>query len=63
MGQDDVDRIAIQRGSAAIGLEDAQESLLRHRRSLALLINLPPSEAATLRLRGTVRDTAPLRRR
>lgn len=63
MGQDDVDRIAIQRGSAAIGLEDAQESLLRPRRSLALLINLPPSEAATLRLRGTVRDTAPLRRR
>ena len=59
MGQDDVDRISIQRDSASIGLEDAEESLRHARRSLALLINLPPSEAATLRLRGTVRDTAP----
>ncbi len=59
MGQDDVDRIAIQRDSALIGLEDAEESLRHARRSLALLINLPPSEGLNLRLRGTVRDTAP----
>ena len=59
MGQDDVDRIAIQRDSALIGLEDAEESLRHARRSLALLINLPPSEGPNLRLRGSVRDTAP----
>lgn len=59
MGQDEVDRVAIQRDSAALGLEDAEESLRRAGRELALLLNLPPAGAGDLRVRGSIRDAAP----
>jgi outer membrane protein, heavy metal efflux system len=59
MGPDEVDRVAIQRDSAAIGLEDAEESLRRSKRTLAQMLNLPPVGAGELPVRGTIRDTAP----
>ena len=59
MGQDEVDRLTIQRDSAALGLEDAEESLRRSKRTLAQILNLPPVGAGELPVRGTIRDSAP----
>ena len=55
----EVDRLTIQLRSAEIGLDDAGATARRARRALAQSLNLPPGEAATLRVRGTIRDTAP----
>ena len=57
--RDDVDRIEIQRDSAAIGAADAEEALRRARRALALMLNLPPGRHEGLTVRGSVRDDAP----
>lgn len=56
----DVDRVRILRDAAQVGLSDAEESLNRTRRTLAVLLNLPPHSAEAIELRGTLRDTAPV---
>ena len=60
VGPDDVDRIEIQREAAAIGQDDAEEALRRAKRSLAVLLNLPPDRADDLRCAGS--STTPTRR-
>jgi cobalt-zinc-cadmium efflux system outer membrane protein len=50
----------MQRESADIGVQEAREILLRTKRSLAVLLNLPPDQSALLELRGTIADVAPL---
>jgi cobalt-zinc-cadmium efflux system outer membrane protein len=55
----DVERVQIQRNAAEIGLADAEEGLRRTKRTLALLLNLPPAAAGQLELRGSIRDPAP----
>jgi cobalt-zinc-cadmium efflux system outer membrane protein len=56
---DDVDRFALQRESATVGLQDAEESLRKARRELAPLLSLTPSEAERIELRGTIAAQAP----
>ena len=55
----DVDQAKSEREFAAIGLMDAEEVLLRQKRILAELLNLPPEEAEGLEVRGTIEDTGP----
>ncbi|HEX8200175.1 MAG TPA: TolC family protein, partial [Isosphaeraceae bacterium] len=57
--QADVDRIRIQRDAAQISLADAEAGLRRALQVLATLLNLPPSGAMTLQVRGAIRDDAP----
>jgi cobalt-zinc-cadmium efflux system outer membrane protein len=54
----DVQRVEIQRGTAELGLVEAEDGLRRARRNLASLLNLPPS-APPLDLRGSIQDLAP----
>ena len=58
-GGDDVDRLLIQVRSAELGLDDAEATAQRARRTLGLTLNLAPAAAAALRVRGSIRDTAP----
>lgn len=53
-----VNRIRIQRESAAIGVFDAQETFRRTQRTLATLLNIPPDQTLTLEVRGTLADRA-----
>ncbi len=55
----DVNRIAIQRRNAALGLDDARTRLQKTRGYLATLLNLPPDQANRLELRGAIQDVAP----
>jgi cobalt-zinc-cadmium efflux system outer membrane protein len=55
----DLENVAIQRDSAEIGVEQARSQLLQAKHSLAAMLNLPPLQAETLELRGTIRDAAP----
>lgn len=55
----DLENVAIQRDSAEIGVEQARSQLLEAKHSLAAMLNLPPLQAETLELRGTIRDAAP----
>ncbi|MBX6313880.1 MAG: TolC family protein [Isosphaeraceae bacterium] len=52
-------RVAIQYDNALVGLRDARETLRRANRILGTLLNLPPAEAETIRIRGTIRDLVP----
>jgi cobalt-zinc-cadmium efflux system outer membrane protein len=55
----EVVRIRMQRQAAEIGTQEAWELLLRARRTLAMLLNLPADRAAALELRGTIADRTP----
>jgi len=55
----DVNRIKIQRDAARIAVAESETALRDAKRTLAVLLNLPPSAADTLELRGTIRDQAP----
>lgn len=54
----DVSRVRIQRDAAQLGLAQAEGALRRAKRTLAALLNLPPRQADTLELRGSIRDLA-----
>ena len=58
-GGDEVDRFTIQVRSAELGLDDAEETVKRSLRALGLTLNLGPGEVASLRVQGSIRDTAP----
>ena len=53
----DVGRAKAQRARAEVGLIDALESLRRAQQVLASLLNIPPDQAGTLELRGTIAAT------
>ncbi len=53
----DVRRVKIQRDNAQLGVADAEESLRRSKRTLALLLGIPVDSIDGLELRGSMRDT------
>lgn len=55
----DVDRIRILRDAAEVGMVDAEETLRRTKRTLGVLLNLPPQGVDAIELKGTLRDLAP----
>ena len=55
----DVGRVEAQLANARVVRDDAGSRLLRTRRNLGSLLNLPAGESDGLRLRGTVRDQGP----
>ena len=56
-------QIALQRQGVTLGLVEAEMSLRSCQRSLAMLLDLPASNVASLELHGSVKDQAPWRRR
>ena len=56
----DVARISAQREAAAVGVLDADEAILRAKRTLGGLLNIDPIAAESLELRASLRDDAPL---
>jgi cobalt-zinc-cadmium efflux system outer membrane protein len=50
----DVVRIRMQKESAEVGVREARVLLLQTKRSLATLLSMPPEQAETLELRGTI---------
>ncbi|MBN8624766.1 MAG: TolC family protein [Planctomycetes bacterium] len=54
ISEPDYERLAIQRDSAEIGLEQAQAQLYSTLRSLTRTLNMPSEAADTLQLRGTL---------
>ena len=57
----DVDQAKSEREIAVVGLLDAEEALLKRKRVLGEILNLPPEEAERLELRGTLSETGPPR--
>ena len=55
----DVDQAISDRETAVVGLLDAEEAVLQRKRTLGLLLNLPPDQAERIELRGTIGDLAP----
>ena len=55
----DVDQAKSEREIVVGGLLDAEEALLKRKRSLGEILNLPPEQAERLEVRGTLADTAP----
>src|SRR5690606_3572134 len=51
----DVNRIKIQRDTAQVALADAEAALRQARRALGELLNIPPAQAETLHVRGSLR--------
>jgi cobalt-zinc-cadmium efflux system outer membrane protein len=52
----DVNRVKILHETSYIGLLDAEETLKQKKRSLGVLLNLPPQDAEKIDLRGTIVD-------
>jgi cobalt-zinc-cadmium efflux system outer membrane protein len=55
----DVSEVKAQREIAAVGVVDAEENLRRAKRTLGMLLFLPPEQAEALDLRGTIQDLGP----
>jgi cobalt-zinc-cadmium efflux system outer membrane protein len=55
----DVEQARSDGAVAAVSLEDAREALLQRKRTLAAMLNLPPSDADRLELRGALEDLGP----
>ncbi len=55
----DLDQAKSEREIVAVGLLDAEEALLKRKRVLGEILNLPPDQAERLEVRGTLADTAP----
>lgn len=55
----DVARVEIQRDTAQISLVDAEQEYLRTKQALAALLNIPPQDAESLEVRGTIFDRYP----
>jgi outer membrane protein, heavy metal efflux system len=54
--QTDVESAAIQRDTAEVGLEQAEVALRQAKRVLAVLLDIPPDQADSLEVRGSIRD-------
>lgn len=55
----DVSQIQVQLDAAEIERIEAEEALRDATRTLAVLLNIPPEEAAGIELKGSLRETAP----
>jgi outer membrane protein, heavy metal efflux system len=53
-------RTLIQRNTAAIGVTEAENQLIKTKRALGTLLYLPPEEAERIEVRGTIKDLVPL---
>lgn len=56
----DVGKVQAMMRAADLGVLDAEAMLRRSRQSLAYRLNLPPSEAETLHIRGSIHDDGPV---
>ena len=55
----DVSRFRSQAAAASIALDDARASLSQTRHFLGVLLGIPPAEATSIELRGSIRDPIP----
>jgi cobalt-zinc-cadmium efflux system outer membrane protein len=55
----DVNQVQAQKQTAEVSLLDAEENLRRAKRTLGMMLNLPPAEAEALEVRGTIQDRGP----
>jgi cobalt-zinc-cadmium efflux system outer membrane protein len=55
----DVNQIKAQLQIAEVGVIDAEENLHRSRRTLGMMLGLPPDRAEALEVRGTIEDHGP----
>ena len=55
----DVSRIIAQRGSATVGLIDAEEAVRRAKRTLGTALNMDPIQAESIEIRASIRDNDP----
>jgi len=55
----DVSQVKSQQQIAIVGLEDAEENLRRSKRTLGMLLNIPPEQAETLEFDGVIEDRGP----
>ena len=55
----DVDQARSEKAVAAASLADAEEALLQRKRMLAAMLNLPPSDADRIELRGSLEEPDP----
>jgi cobalt-zinc-cadmium efflux system outer membrane protein len=55
----DLNEVKSQRQIAEVGVVDAEENLRRAKRTLAMLLNLPPDAAESMEVRGSIRDQGP----
>jgi outer membrane protein, heavy metal efflux system len=57
--QAEVNRVKILRDAAEIGVRESESALRQAKRTLAVLLRVPPAQADALELRGTIRDVSP----
>lgn len=57
--QGELTSASLRKDRAEVALQRAEQSMLRARRRLTVLLALPPEKADCLRLRGSLRDQAP----
>jgi cobalt-zinc-cadmium efflux system outer membrane protein len=55
----DVERVRVQRETAAVGLAESESIQRQTRHQIAALLNVPPAQAEGLDLRGSIRDPFP----
>jgi cobalt-zinc-cadmium efflux system outer membrane protein len=55
----DVNQVKAQKQIAEVGGLDAEENLRRAKRTLGMMLNLPPDQAEALELRGNIEDLGP----
>lgn len=55
----EVNRVRILKDAAEIGVQESESSVRQTTRSLAVLLRIPPAQADSLLLRGTIRDVSP----
>jgi cobalt-zinc-cadmium efflux system outer membrane protein len=55
----DVNQVKSQMQIAEVGVLDAEENLRRAKRTLGMMLNIPPDQAEALEVRGTIEDRGP----
>jgi cobalt-zinc-cadmium efflux system outer membrane protein len=55
----DVNEVKSQRQIAEVGVLDAEENLRRAKRTLAMMLNLPPAQSEAFAIRGSIDDRGP----
>jgi cobalt-zinc-cadmium efflux system outer membrane protein len=55
----DLDRVVAQKEAAELGVQEARQMVQSAKRSLGVLLSVPPQQADTLELRGTIATSAP----
>ena len=55
----DVNEVKTQQQIAEVGVLDAEENLRRDKRTLGMMLNLPPDQSETFEVRGSIEDRGP----